>query len=271
MDKIKVTVWSEGLPETEKNAVASYPDDINAAIGEFLKKDPAFDVTLSHLTMDECGLSQEIVDNTDVLVWWSHLYHDKVTDEAANRVVTAVLQRGMGYMPLHSGLYSKASGILLGKCGAGGKYRECGERARVWLINRAHPICEGLEDDWFDVQNEEMYGEPFGIPTPDDLIFITWFQGGEVLRSGATWNRGAGKIFYLQAGHEEFPIYSDNKAVQRVITNGVKWLKPTRGPIPVRRGEVDALEVLTDIPYPERLERTKGKISKRPALGKFSI
>ena len=128
-----------------------------------------------------------------------------------------------------------------------------------------------MEEDWFDIKNEEMYGEPFGIPTPDDLIFISWFQGGEVLRSGATWNRGAGRIFYFQPGHEEFPIYSENAAVQKVILNGVKWLKPTRGPIPIRRGEVDALEAMNDVPYPERLERTKGKISKRPAPGEYRI
>jgi len=271
MGKIKVTVWSEGLPESEVNAVNSYPDDINTAIADFLKGDPDLEVVKSHLTMEECGLSQKLIDNTDVLVWWSHMYHDQVTDEAAERVVNAVLQRGMGLLILHSGLFGKPGRMLLGRCGSGGKYRECGEKARVWLINRAHPICEGLEEDWFDVAHEEMYGEPFGIPTPDDLIFITWFQGGEALRSGATWNRGAGRIFYFQAGHEEFPIYSENKAVQKVIANGVKWLKPTRGPIPIGRGEVDALEDLPNMPYPERLERSKGKISKRPEPGKYSI
>ena len=271
MERIKVTVWSEGLPDHEVNATRSYPDDINTAIADFLKGDPVLDVKKSHLTMDECGLSQQLIDDTDVLVWWSHLYHNDVTDEAADRIVTAVLQRGMGLLILHSGLFSKPGRLLLGRCSSGGKYRECGEKARIWLINRAHPICEGLEEDWFDIAHEEMYGEPFGIPTPDDLIFITWFQGGEVLRSGATWNRGAGRVFYFQAGHEEFPIYSENKPVQKVITNGVKWLKPTRGPIPVGRGEVDSLEVLTGVPYPERLERTKGKISRRPEPGKYSL
>jgi len=271
MDKIKVTVWSEGLPESEVHAVKSYPEDINTAIAAFLKEDPALDVRLSHLTMDECGLSQALLDGTDVLVMWSHLYHDKVADDAANRVVTAVLQRGMGLLLLHSGLYCKAGGILLGRCGAGGKYRECGERSRVWLVNRAHPICEGLEEDWFDIEHEEMYGEPSAIPTPDDLIFISWFQGGEVLRSGAVWNRGAGKVFYFQPGHEEWPIYSQNKAVQKVITNAVKWLKPVRGPIPVRRGEVDALEAMDGVLWPERLERAKGKISRRPESGKYSL
>jgi trehalose utilization protein len=270
-EKIRVTVWSEGLPETEPHAVKCYPDDINNAIARFLERDPALAVTVSHLTMDDCGLSEKTLDNTDVLVCWSHLYHDKVTDEAADRVAAAVLQRGMGLLLLHSALFGKPARALLGRCSSGGKYRECGERSRVWLVNRSHPVCEGLEEDWFDVENEEMYGEPFGIPTPDDLVFMSWFQGGEVLRSGAAWNRGAGRIFYFQPGHEEFPVYTENKAVQKVITNCVKWLKPTRGPAPVMRGEVDSLEPIPDALWPERLERAKGKISKRPNPGENRI
>ena len=271
MDKIKVTVWSEGLPPTETHALESYPDDINNAVADFLRRDPALEVKISHLTMPECGFSQEALDGTDVLVIWIHMYHNQVTDEAAARIVDAVLRRGMGLLLLHSALFSKYAGMLLGKCSAGGKYRECGERSRVWLVNRAHPICEGLEEDWIDIEREEMYGEPFGIPTPDDLVFLSWFQGGEVLRSGAVWNRGAGRIFYFQPGHEEFPIYIENTAVQKVITNAAKWLKPTCGPIPVGRGEVDALEPIPDALWPERLERSKGKISKRPAKGEYRL
>ena len=271
MDKIRVTVWSEGLPANETHALESYPEDINKAIAGFLGADPALSVTVSHLTMDDCGLSEKLLDETDVLVMWSHMYHDRVSNDAANRVVTAVLQRGMGLLLLHSALFGKIAAQLLGRCSAGGKYRECGERSRVWVVNRAHLICEGLEDDWFDVEREEMYGEPSGIPTPDDLVFISWFQGGEVLRSGAVWNRGAGRVFYFQPGHEEFPIYYDNKAVQKVIANGVKWLKPARGPVPVRRGEIDALEPIPDALWPERLERSKGKAIKRPSPGEYAI
>ena len=270
MEKIKVTVWSEGLPESETYAVQSYPDDINAAVAGFLANDASLEVKLSHLTEDECGLSQSVLDETDVLVMWSHMYHNQVGDDAVDRVVRAVLQRGMGLVLLHSAVFGKIGGALLGRCGVG-KYRECGERSRVWVVNRAHPICGGLEEDWFDIEREEMYGEPFGIPTPDDLIFISWFQGGEALRSGAVWNRGAGRIFYFQPGHEEFPIYYENKGVQQVITNAVKWLKPARGPVPVSRGEVDALEHMPDALWPERLERAKGKINKRPQPGEFSL
>ena len=265
MDKIKVVVWSEGLPESEAHAVASYPHDINAAVAGFLSADPALEVSTSHLSMEGCGLAQGLLDGADVLVMWAHMYHDKVADEAAERVAESVLRRGMGLLLLHSGLFGKVGRALLGKCDTGGKYRECGERARVWVVDRAHPVCEGLERDWFDIEYDEMYGEPFGIPAPDDLVFISWFQGGEVLRSGAAWNRGAGKIFYFQPGHEEFPIYYENKAVQKVITNAVKWLKPAGGPAYSMRGEIDALEVISGAKWPDRLERAKGKASARPS------
>ena len=111
MSKIKVTVWSEGLPASQPHAQKCYPNDINSAIAAFLKEDPALDVSISSLEMDECGLSQELIDKTEVLVLWAHLYHDQVTDEAADRVATAVLQRGMGLVILHSGLFSKIPNI----------------------------------------------------------------------------------------------------------------------------------------------------------------
>jgi trehalose utilization protein len=85
-----------------------------------------------------------------------------------------------------------------------------------------------------------MYGEHFDIPQPDQLVFISWFQGGEVFRSGCCWHRGKGKIFYFRPGHETFPIYY-NEQVQRVIYNGVRWLAPT-GVKTLVRDNVEPLE-----------------------------
>ena len=271
MNKIRVTVWSEGLPENEIHAIKCYPEDINTAIGNFLAKDSSFEITCRSINMEENGLSQEILDSTDVLVWWGHLYHKQVTDETAERVVDAVLRRGMGLLLLHSGFWSKPAALLLGRGASGGKYRECGERERVWIVDRAHPIAEGLEEDWFIIEQAEMYGEPFGMPTPDELVFISWFQGGEVLRSGAVWHKGAGRVFYFAPGHEEFPIYTDNTSVQRVIANACRWLKPSQGPIPVVRHEIDSLEPLPDVPFPERLERSRGRAIAKPEAGKYTL
>ncbi|MBQ8312966.1 MAG: ThuA domain-containing protein, partial [Clostridia bacterium] len=71
----------------------------------------------------------------------------------------------------------------------------------------------------------EMYGECFDIPRPDDIIFIGWFAGGQVFRSGVTFTRGRGKIFYFQPGHEEAPVY-EHPDIQRIITNAVRWAAP---------------------------------------------
>lgn len=250
MPKLRVTVWTEGLdPKMEPKAVACYPDDIKGCIGAFLGKNDDMDVRIHGLDEPDCGLSQAILDDTDVLVWWSHLFDDRLTQEAADRVVEAVLN-GMGLMLLHSSGGSKPARALLGKNGNTGMYREVGELERVWVVNRSHPIMEGLENDFIEVPQSEMYAEPYGMATPDDILFISWFEGGEVLRSGVTWHKGRGRIFFFTPGHEEFPTYHLPE-IQKVITNGVRWLKPVNGPKPRARGDVGKLEPLSPIKLPK--------------------
>ena len=89
-----------------------------------------------------------------------------------------------------------------------------------------HPIAEGV-DESFVLENEEMYGEPFDIAKPDDVVFIGWFKGGEVFRTGCTWTRGNGKVFYFQPGHETNPTFH-NKNIQKVIQNAVRWACPIK-------------------------------------------
>jgi trehalose utilization protein len=84
---------------------------------------------------------------------------------------------------------------------------------------------EGIGES-FEIPQEEMYGEPFGIPKPDELFLISWFSGGEVFRSGATWRRGHGRVVYFRPGHETFPSYHQTE-VQRIITNAVHWARPS--------------------------------------------
>ncbi|MEX0943092.1 MAG: ThuA domain-containing protein [Pseudomonadales bacterium] len=77
---------------------------------------------------------------------------------------------------------------------------------------------------YIELPNAEMYGEQFDVPEPDELLFISWFEGGEVFRSGAVWHRGRGRIFYFRPGHESYPIYY-NQEILKVIANGVRWAK----------------------------------------------
>lgn len=180
-------------------------------------------------TLDEPehGLTDEVLDNTDVLIWWGHIAHDEVDDAVVAKVHQRVLA-GMGMVVLHSGHFSKIFKALMGTtCNL--KWRNVGEKERLWVVDPSHPIAEGL-DEYFELPQAEMYGEHFDIPEPDKLVLVSWFAGGEVFRSGCCFHRGRGKIFYFRPGDERYPIYQ-NDNVQRVIHNGVLWAAPTTSPL----------------------------------------
>lgn len=222
---IRVTVWNEFLHEKDPNHACGkiYPDGIHGAIAKFLATDEEIVVNTATLEEPEHGLSEEVLNNTDVLIWWAHMGHHMVSDEIVNKIQLRVLD-GMGFIGLHSAHYSKIFQKLMGTtCSL--RWREMeGEHERVWCVNPSHPITEGLPSS-FVVPETEMYGETFDIPQPDDLVFISWYRGGEVFRSGICYNRGRGKVFYFAPGHETFPIYYQPE-IQKVITNAVKWAAP---------------------------------------------
>jgi len=227
MSKLRVTVWNEFVHETSNEVVRElYPNGIHEAIAEGLRGEPDLEVRTATLQQPEHGLDEEVLGTTDVLLWWGHCAHAKVSDDVVKRVQTRVLE-GMGLIVLHSGHYAKIFKALMGTtCSL--TWREAGEKERVWVCNPGHPIAQGL-GAYFEIEHEEMYGEPFGIPTPDEQIFISWFEGGEVFRSGATWKRGNGKIFYFRPGHETYPTYF-LPDVRRVICNAVRWAAPEGAP-----------------------------------------
>lgn len=219
---IRVTVWNEYFHERKEEKVAEiYPKGIHECIADFLK-DNGFKVRTATLDDEECGLTQEVLDDTDVLIWWGHKLHDMVPDSIARRVADEVL-KGMGLIVLHSGHHSKPFKMLMGtSCNLG--WRMNGDFEYVWTVNPAHPISDGI-GKYFKLEHEEVYSEPFGIPNPDDVLFISSYQGGEVFRSGCTFHRENGKIFYFQPGHEEYPIYYQGE-VQKIIVNAVRWATP---------------------------------------------
>ena len=177
------------------------------------------DATVGVLAGADHGITPEKLAETDVLIWWGHKAHGEVSDAVVERVANAVWS-GMGVIFLHSAHFSKPFKRLMGTpCNL--SWREAGERERLWLTSRNHPIAAGLPDH-FELENEEMYGEPFGVPEPLETVFVSWFAGGEVFRSGLTYKRGAGNVFYFRPGHETYPTYHDAN-VQRVILNAVKW------------------------------------------------
>jgi trehalose utilization protein len=218
---MNLTIWNENVHErTEDHVRAIYPDGIHGALAAALAH--VGTVRTATLEQDEHGLPPEVLDATDVLTWWGHAAHDEVSDEVVARVHRAVLG-GMGLLVLHSAHYSKIFKALLGTpCDL--RWRNEGERELVWTVDPSHPITTGVPNP-IEIDAQEMYGEPFAIPAPDELIFISSFTGGEVFRSGCTFTRGLGRIFYFSPGDQDYPVYH-HPEVRRVLANGVEWAAP---------------------------------------------
>jgi trehalose utilization protein len=223
MSKIRVVVWGENVHENKSETIRKvYPKGMHNCIADGLSSEDLFSISTATLQEPDHGLTEQRLAQTDVLLWWGHIAHADIVDQIVDRVQKRVLE-GMGLIVLHSGHYSKIFKRLLGTtCSL--TWREAGEKERLWVCNPGHPIVQGL-GAYFEIPHEEMYGEPFAIPTPEETLLISWFQGGEVFRSGCTWKRGNGKIFYFRPGHESFPTYYQDE-VKLVLKNAVKWVAP---------------------------------------------
>jgi trehalose utilization protein len=222
---VRTLIWNEFRHEKVNPAAARhYPDGIHTFLAGALGNEPDLECHTASLDDDsEHGLSEERLAQTDVLLWWGHTAHDEVRDEVAARVQKHVLE-GMGFIALHSAHFSKPFKNLMGThCSL--KWREAGEKERLWNLAPNHPITRGI-GEYFELPQAEMYGERFDIPEPDQLIFLSWFSGGEVFRSGCVWNRGHGRVFYFRPGHETYPIYH-HPQIQTVLKNAIRWAAPT--------------------------------------------
>jgi trehalose utilization protein len=229
-----VTVWNEYRHERSDEKVAKiYPHGIHGALAALMDDD--LEVRTATLDEPDHGLTEEVLDATDVLLWWGHTAHGEVADEVVERVHEQVLG-GMGLIVLHSGHFSKIFKRLMGtSCDL--KWRH-DDRERLWVVTPGHQIAEGV-GEYIELE-EEMYGEPFDVPPPEELVFVSWFGGGEVFRSGCCYRRGRGRIFYFRPGHETNASYH-NPDVGRVIRNAVRWAAPTPGKAPAY-GHTEPLE-----------------------------
>ena len=252
---INALVWGENVHERENETVRGlYPEGMHTTIARALAADGDIGTATAVLQEPEHGLTEEALARTDVLLWWGHKAHGAVEDEIVERVARRVWE-GMGLILLHSAHFSKIFKRLMGTpCAL--KWREAGERERLWVVNPRHPIAYGLPEH-FELEHEEMYGEPFSVPEPLETVFISWFQGGEVFRSGLTYRRGAGNIFYFRPGHETYPTYHD-AMVGQVLRNAVRW---ACSPAPA----YTAIHKAPNVPAeaaPERIEERGPKLHK---------
>jgi trehalose utilization protein len=220
---LRVTVWNEGEHErrgTPAELFEHYSNGIGGAIADGLaERMPEAHIRCATLTDPKHGLSEDALADTDVLLWWGHVAHDQVSDEVVERVKTHVLG-GMGLIALHSAHFSKIFCSLMGTtCSL--NWRSDADRELVWTTNPAHPIAAGVPSPLV-IPRQEMYGELFDIPQPDDLIFISGFEGGEVFRSGVTYSRGHGRVFYFSPGDQEYPVYNQPE-IRLILANAVQW------------------------------------------------
>lgn len=232
-----VTIWNEFIHEKEQSACGDvcrkhYPNGIHEYLKEALSaRDNTITYQTAYQSQPECGLSDEVLEKTDVLVWWAHVAHNDIPDELVEKIRLRILG-GMGLIVLHSGHYSKIFARMLGtSCGL--RWREVGEKERVWTVAPGHPIARGIPES-FEIPHTEMYGEPFDIANDGKVVFMSWYEGGNVFRSGVAFERDLGRIFYFSPGHETFPIYH-NENVQKVILNAIKWAQPQAPVISTKR------------------------------------
>lgn len=224
---IRVMIWSEmdmqeELTDAVRQIRAVHPEGIHGTLRQQLSYEQDFEILTATLDQPDHGLSADVLDKTDVLIWWGHVTHELVSDEVVDRIQNRVLS-GMGLIVLHSGHHSKIFRRLMGTtCSL--KWREAAEKTRLWVVDPTHPIADGI-GDYIELEHEEMYGEHFDIPTPDNLVFISWYKGGEVFRSGCCWKRGYGNIFYFSPGHETHYSYQ-NEQIIHVLKNAIRWASP---------------------------------------------
>lgn len=223
-NKIRVTIWNEYRHEREKERIrAIYPNGMHAAIRDYLVQYPELEITLAALDDADQGLPDEVLNNTDVLIWWGHMHHKEVSDELVTKIQRRVYMGKMGFIALHSAHHSKPFRALVGTSGNLTWGRN--QQEIMWNLLPTHPIAAGIPQSFY-IESEELYAEPFFVPQPDELIFGSWYEDGYIFRSGMTFLRDAGKIFYFQPGHEECRSFY-NPYVLRVIYNAIHWAKPS--------------------------------------------
>ncbi len=241
--KLNVVIWNEYRHErTEEECKRWYPDGIHAYIKDFLSVDENLDITLAALDDPQQGLPDELLNKTDVLLWWGHLAHREVDDNLVEKIRRRVYDGKMGMVVLHSGHWSKPFKQIIGATANLSWGRN--QKEVIWNMMPSHPIAAGIPEH-FIIEDEELYSEPFYIPQPDALVFGGWFEDGHIFRSGCCFLRGLGKVFYFQPGHESCPSYY-NPYVQRIIKNAIEWAKPADIGFPVPSTGPEVIAKVTD-------------------------
>ena len=215
-----VVVWSEGSAPKKV-----YPDDINTVIADGLKKDlEGWNVVVANLKDPEQGLSDELLNKADVLIWWGHTKHGDVKDALVDKIVKRVKEEGMGFISLHSSHFAKPNRKLMGTRCSWGAYVGDSVTLKVTVKDPNHPIAQGVKE--FTIDHHERYSDPYAVPKADSIVFegVATLKDGktDASQQGFAWQIDKGKMFYFQGGHETDPVFMDLN-VRKTMANAVKW------------------------------------------------
>ncbi len=216
---VRVRIWCEG---TAPKAI--YPDDVNGAIGEDLCKRTDLAVSLARLGDPDSGLSDAALDATDTLIWWGRLRHDDLPDSRAAAIVDRVKAGKLGFVALHGSYASKPFRGLFGPACAPKAWREDGQPEKVEIKTPNHPIARGIAG--FTIPKTSMFSEPFAVPEPESVVFLSTWEKGETFRSGLTWTVGKGRVAYFRPGHDAFPIFF-HPTIRQILANAALWTAPS--------------------------------------------
>jgi len=222
-DKKTVVVWSEGTAPKE-----IYPADINTAIAEGLKDSPKlkdWEVVVANLSDAEQGISDELLNKADVLIWWGHKKHGDVKDPLVDKIEKRVREEGMGFISLHSAHFAKPNKRLMKTACTFAAYKCDITATEIKVADSKHPIAEGVKAD-FTIANDERYSDPYAVPPTDEVPFTGVHIHKDGTRENSTmgfcWTLDKGRFFYFQPGHETNPIYFDAE-IRKIMANAVIW------------------------------------------------
>jgi trehalose utilization protein len=213
---LRVRIWCEGTAPK-----STYPDEIDGALADQLGRVPGLSVTKARLSDPDAGLSDADLDATDVLTWWGHVRHEEVPDDRAMAVVKRVREGRLGFVALYASCGSKPFKQMMSMTCEPGSWREDGRPEFVSVRTPGHPIARGITP--FTIRKTDMFAEPFAVPPPETVVFVSSWEKGETLRSGLTWTIGSGRVAYLRTGPENFPVLF-HPSIRQAVLNSVNWV-----------------------------------------------
>lgn len=96
--EIHVLIWDE--QQTEQQEV--YPNFLGNQLAKHLRKQEHLSVVVVTPDDPQQGLSDENLDQADVLIWWGHRRHKEITPETGQKIVARIQSGDLQMIALHS-------------------------------------------------------------------------------------------------------------------------------------------------------------------------